>query len=892
MAGQRRKISYHRELYIVRKRIARIMRGKGSGKKKGKRPAAVPVVDLSCCKYELLRIVLRKNGWEESGDDEKNCHLIWTDMSIGPERLMVLKRGQKINHFFGMLQICRKKSLALNLATMRKMFPSQYKFFPRSFILPNQLPGLLAKFNNHKIRTFILKPDNGCQGRGVALAQSGSDVRSAIEGLSGSNLLAQKYLANPMLINGYKFDLRIYVLILSCDPLRLYLYREGIVRFCTEKYSKPDPKNLSLNCMHLTNYAVNKHNGKFEFNTNADETDRGHKWTLTSLFSSLASSGHDTQKLHRQISQLVVMTIIAINPLLVHNYEAYLPEDESGRACFELLGMDVLLDEKCKPWLLEVNHSPSFSIDTPLDLTVKEALLTDTLRLVHMDPSGIMKLRMQEKKGALSRLYGRGQPGGESLANQTSVMRCVRKEDPFDEFEKGNRGKYDRIYPSEDKNLNELYRIFLAGAEAAFKHSFHMRIKDTIVRVREERRQEEQAKEAEEKRKVKARFEMRRKAQRSARLAALAARARLVEKLTARMQEEMQSLVPARGNSDPLTSTLHEKLQISPPIHLQLVAHPPPVAHPPTVAIQPIARPQLTEISNSHKTLKVSDDFYGVMKHWRYKPESRSCFPGPAASNRSSQVAGDALTSPRLTPKPKAFCSYRNPATSADIEMRNAFFTKPLKEINARELVTRSSFLKDHYDILKPPFAITGPIQPMRLKERSDSSSYALFQQYQRKLPVLSQNGSYSLRTNTLSLPSTTFSPLGSKYYVKSVPEFACEQEAAQAQALAQVKVRTQPAPTIADIMRAQFGLPKIGDHAKWKPSSNQVSLNRRTPGNDKNSLHMRARALFGQPIAHSALGKLAFPHSSEQKKVEKRKKASPHNINHLFRERKAVSYS
>jgi tubulin polyglutamylase TTLL6/13 len=63
------------------------------------------------------------------------------------------------------------------------------------------------------------------QGKGVALAQSGSDVRAAIEGLSGSDLLAQKYVANPMLINGYKFDLRIYVLILSCDPLRLYLYR-------------------------------------------------------------------------------------------------------------------------------------------------------------------------------------------------------------------------------------------------------------------------------------------------------------------------------------------------------------------------------------------------------------------------------------------------------------------------------------------------------------------------------------------------------------------------------------------------------------------------------------------------------------------------------------------
>lgn len=63
------------------------------------------------------------------------------------------------------------------------------------------------------------------QGRGVVLVQGVADVRHALHGYPGSNLLAQKYLTSPMLLNGYKFDLRIYVLILSCDPLRLYLYR-------------------------------------------------------------------------------------------------------------------------------------------------------------------------------------------------------------------------------------------------------------------------------------------------------------------------------------------------------------------------------------------------------------------------------------------------------------------------------------------------------------------------------------------------------------------------------------------------------------------------------------------------------------------------------------------
>ncbi|KAH9577011.1 hypothetical protein CY35_01G192400, partial [Sphagnum magellanicum] len=368
---------------------------KGSRSRRRSKKQATLIVDLTSCKYEVLRIVLKKNGWENRIDDEKNCHLIWTDLSVGPDRLMSLKQGQKINHMYGMLAICRKKSLFQSLSTMRKMFPTQYRYFPRAYILPNHLPNLLACFNSPKVKTFILKPNNGSQGRGVVLAQSVADVKRVIEGYPGSNLLAQKYLTKPMLIDGYKFDLRIYVLILSCDPLRLYLYREGITRFCTEKYQKPIHENLATSCMHLTNYALNKYNSNFNFNTSAIETNKGHKWSLSSLFKALQDQGFDTTKLFNQISQIVVMTMISIVPLLIHNYHTYVNEDDQGRSCFELLGMDVLIDNKCIPWLLEVNHSPSFSIDTPLDLQIKESLLTDTLKLLHMDPFEISKIRMR-----------------------------------------------------------------------------------------------------------------------------------------------------------------------------------------------------------------------------------------------------------------------------------------------------------------------------------------------------------------------------------------------------------------------------------------------------------------------------------------------------------------
>ena len=63
-------------------------------------------------------------------------------------------------------------------------------------------------------------------------------------------------------------------------------------------------------------------------------------------------------------------------------YRACQPDDLENAFCFEILGFDVLIDHKCKPYLLEVNHSPSFSTDSPLDLKIKSELVKDTIRLL------------------------------------------------------------------------------------------------------------------------------------------------------------------------------------------------------------------------------------------------------------------------------------------------------------------------------------------------------------------------------------------------------------------------------------------------------------------------------------------------------------------------------
>ena len=50
--------------------------------------------------------------------------------------------------------------------------------------------------------------------------------------------------------------------------------------------------------------------------------------------------------------------------------------------CFELLGYDVLIDGDLKPWLMEVNLSPSLATESPLDLKIKSQLFLDTMNLI------------------------------------------------------------------------------------------------------------------------------------------------------------------------------------------------------------------------------------------------------------------------------------------------------------------------------------------------------------------------------------------------------------------------------------------------------------------------------------------------------------------------------
>ena len=130
--------------------------------------------------------------------------------------------------------------------------------------------------------------------------------------------MIQRYLANPYLIDGLKFDFRLYVLITSCSPLRVFLYNDGLARFSTEPDQEPEATNSGDIFMHLTNYSINKNNDKFVQSSHIDGT--GHKRSVRSVLRYLNNNRVNTKLLWKRIKRLVIKTLCAGQPMLESYY--------------------------------------------------------------------------------------------------------------------------------------------------------------------------------------------------------------------------------------------------------------------------------------------------------------------------------------------------------------------------------------------------------------------------------------------------------------------------------------------------------------------------------------------------------------------------------------------
>uniref|UniRef100_A0A3B3Z9U8 Tubulin--tyrosine ligase-like protein 9 n=1 Tax=Periophthalmus magnuspinnatus TaxID=409849 RepID=A0A3B3Z9U8_9GOBI len=290
----------------------------------------------------------------------------------------------RINHFRNHYELTRKNLMVKNLKRYRKSIEkeegrveaSKCDFFPCTFTLPSEYHLFVEEFKRSPGSTWIMKPVAKSQGKGIFLFKKLKDImdwkkdgtrsEEQKDAAQVESYVAQRYIENPYLINGRKFDLRVYVLVTSYVPLKAWLYRDGFARFSNTRFSLSsiDDKCI-LHCLFimimfhfLPKYMSNK------------------DWQVQQLRRYLTAK-HGREKietLFKDIDNIFVRSLQSVQKVIIND-----------KHCFELYGYDILLDENLKPWLIEVNASPSLTASSKEDYEMKCCLLEDTLNVVDME---------------------------------------------------------------------------------------------------------------------------------------------------------------------------------------------------------------------------------------------------------------------------------------------------------------------------------------------------------------------------------------------------------------------------------------------------------------------------------------------------------------------------
>lgn len=191
---------------------------------------------------------------------------------------------------------------------------------------------------------WIIKPGRKSRGRDIKILNNLFEIKEYT--YTPNYWVAQKYIENPLLINSRKFDIRQWVLISSCEPLTIWIYKKCYLRFTAAEFSFED---LSNDFMHLTNNSISKNASNFSF----FETN-GCMWHLAEFqqfLNSLTKRDYWQEQLYPEIKKIVTSSILTVGKLGRQN-------------SFELLGFDLMVDENLKPWLIEINTSPAMDYST------------------------------------------------------------------------------------------------------------------------------------------------------------------------------------------------------------------------------------------------------------------------------------------------------------------------------------------------------------------------------------------------------------------------------------------------------------------------------------------------------------------------------------------------
>ena len=263
---------------------------------------------------------------------------------------------------------------------MKNKFIDDYKYMPETYYYPHDKDIIQSKFKGYHLDIndlWFLKPVNLSGGRGISIFKSLNSIKY-------NQYVLTKCVTNVHLIKEKKYDIRFFILITGLKPLRIYLYKDGLVRRATKNYSlKID--SLNDKYIHLTNTDINKYHKNYNLPKHYND-ENANIWNLNVYQKYLEKNNVNWDSIHDKICDLIIKTIISVYQELIDKLER---DNLNDRSFFNILGFDILITENYEPILLEVNHAPSVNIYDNLDIILKRNLLVDTFNRVGITPFSI-----------------------------------------------------------------------------------------------------------------------------------------------------------------------------------------------------------------------------------------------------------------------------------------------------------------------------------------------------------------------------------------------------------------------------------------------------------------------------------------------------------------------
>ena len=349
----------------------------------------------------LLEVVSDVSNLKTCREDS-DATFIWFDGIFSFDKYVKYTPFKRLNKIPGMNRICYKSKLFDVLGKMKNKMKLKDEYsdcVPDTYIVDkDNYDDILNNLDQKKL--WILKPESSYGGKGIIVFKKKADIISYPK----SGFVIQRYIS-PYLIDGFKFDFRIYLLIKNLNPLSLFIYKDGIARFCSEKY---DINNLENKYSHLTNVSINCQNVQAT-------SEREHIKLYSEVVDTIFTNKEKTI-LFEKIKNLSGKTILA----LYGNIRSYVlkacennerslieekkdeetkdeeaideikePEPENNEEkidplnrFFHLLGIDILIDQNLNPYILELNDNPALKCFNDLEVVLKKNLIKSEISLI------------------------------------------------------------------------------------------------------------------------------------------------------------------------------------------------------------------------------------------------------------------------------------------------------------------------------------------------------------------------------------------------------------------------------------------------------------------------------------------------------------------------------